>query len=278
MGHSFADEPQELGGAARPAGERSLGPMDRLLRETAELRSNVVNHPVFESAGTSLAATRVFMEHHVFAVWDFMSLLKALQGAVGGAGIPWVPRGTATARRLLNEIVLSEESDRVGDRVLSHFEMYLEAMQEAGADTNGILSLLQGLEQGASIGCALEHPSVPAAARRFVLHTLDAIHSGRRHILAAAFTIGRENLIPEMFRRLVGSPSLPTTRLFRLYLERHIEVDEGRHGPLARRLLDDLCGDDLRLWDEATLAASTALAARRALWDAILEGQPSSAP
>jgi hypothetical protein len=72
----------------------------------------IVAHPVFRRL-TSVTALRIFMEHHVYAVWDFMSLLKALQRAVTCIELPWVPCGDPAARRFINEIVLDEESDQV---------------------------------------------------------------------------------------------------------------------------------------------------------------------
>ncbi|MFD9637544.1 DUF3050 domain-containing protein [Streptomyces violascens] len=100
---------------------------------TAE-RSLIVEHPMYPLLD-SLDRIRVFQEHHVFAVWDFMSLLKSLQRELTCVGVPWVPQGPPTSRRLINDIVLAEESDEVGDGYLSHFELYLRSMEEAGAGT-----------------------------------------------------------------------------------------------------------------------------------------------
>jgi len=96
------------------------------------------------------------MEHHVFAVWDFQSLLKAMQQRLTCTSIPWVPTADAEARRIVNEIVLDEESDELPDGgYASHFELYLQSMQQAGADTAPIERLLASLSLGAPISQAL---------------------------------------------------------------------------------------------------------------------------
>jgi hypothetical protein len=54
------------------------------------------------------------------------------------------------------------------------------------------------------------------------------------------------------------------------YLERHIEVDGDQHGPLARKMLIELCGDDPLKWEEAEKAAINSIQARIGFWDHIL--------
>ena len=56
-----------------------------------------------------------------------------------------IPVGDTLCRRLINEIVLGEESDQFDGRVLSHFEMYLAAMDQAGADRAPLERFLDAL-------------------------------------------------------------------------------------------------------------------------------------
>ncbi len=245
-----------------------------LLDAVAPYRDAVEQHPLYVEL-TSLEHVHVFMEHHVFAVWDFMCLLKALEQDLTCPRVPWLPVGEPQTRRLINEIVLSEESDELPDgRVLSHFELYVEAMTESGADVSVAAAFEHGLKQGQPVRMALRDVGAPAAAREFVHETLDVVEHDQPHVIAAAFTIGREQMIPGMFVKIVRAladahPGQLDT--FKLYLARHIELDRSAHGPLSAQMLQDLCGCDRSRWEEATSAAISALEGRRRLWDAVLE-------
>ena len=242
------------------------------------LRVRLAAHPLYRGIRTE-ADLRRFMESHVFAVWDFMSLLKALQAKLTCVSSPWVPTALPESRRFINEIVLGEESDLFHGRALSHFEIYLEAMQAAGARTGAIVGLLASLGERPVLD-ALDRADIPKGARAFLRTTFSLIGTGKLHALAAAFTFGREDVIPEMFRALVrdlnreNAGSLDT---FVWYLERHIEVDGEDHGPLSLRMVADICGSDAIKWREAADAAEAALQARLDLWDSILLDIASSA-
>jgi hypothetical protein len=54
------------------------------------------------------------------------------------------------------------------------------------------------------------------------------------------------------------------------YLKRHIELDEDEHGPLAQKLLQDLCNDDPIKNEEALKIAQISLQMRKHLWDGVL--------
>ena len=237
----------------------------------APLRARLAAHPLYRSIRTE-AQLRIFMQSHVFAVWDFMSLLKALQAQLTCVTVPWLPTAYPASRRFINEIVLGEESDEYQGRPLSHFELYLQAMRQAGASTAGIEALAAALKH-ATFAEALKASVIPRGARSFVASTFHLIAEGKLHALAAAFTFGREDLIPDMFRALVHDLSAQNNNnlaIFIWYLERHIEVDGEDHGPLSLRMVADLCGPDDSKWHEAAEAAAEALEARLALWDSIL--------
>jgi len=241
-----------------------------LIDRIQPLRDQLVAHPLYRSI-TSLDDVRTFMQSHVWAVWDFMSLLKALQRQLTCVEVPWVPVGSANTRFLINEIVVGEESDvdPHGNR-LSHFELYLQAMQQAGADTTAIGHLLERLRAGQAVGQALAHNSVPAGAQAFTGFTFELIRTGSIHQLAAVFTFGREDLIPDMFYSIVNglTDAHPEAlSLFTYYLERHIEVDGDHHSHLAMEMTTELCGDDPQKWQEAEEAVVKALESRLALWN-----------
>ena len=232
-------------------------------------RDSVVGHQLYSQLNCP-AAVRSFMELHVYAVWDFMSLLTALQQRLTCIQVPWRPRGDPGVRRLINEIVLIEESDTLeGGRCSSHFELYLDAMRQAGARTDTVERFLLELER-TTVTEALVAAGVPTAARRFVQSTWTVIEGAPVHALAATFAMGREDLIPSMFEQVevLNRREAGKFSLFLDYLERHIEVDAEEHTPMAFRMLSILCGSDEQRWQDCAAAVRRALRERRALWDA----------
>jgi hypothetical protein len=240
--------------------------------DLGDCRRRLVDHPVYRLID-SPDRLRQFMEHHVFAVWDFQSLLKALQQRLTCTTIPWVPTADAEARRLVNEIVLDEESDELPDGgYASHFELYVAAMERAGADTGPIHRLLDALRSGAALDQALSGCGGPPAALEFVRRSFAVIDAGETHRIVAAFTYGREDVIPDMFRGLAATLADREPAAwgpFRFYLERHIAHDDEKHAPVCRRIMARLCGDDAAKWADASATAQGCLEARIALWDAI---------
>jgi hypothetical protein len=239
------------------------------------LAPSVGEHPLYAEL-TTAADLRRFMASHVFAVWDFQCLLKALQARLTSVASPWLPTPDLAARRLINEIVLAEESDEHPDRGhASHLELYVDAMDAAGADSGPVLALLEGIRAGHDPRALLAEGSWPPGVARFVTWTLDLIATGELHRIAAAFSYGREEVIPAMFQRLVEQLERQEPerwRLFRFYLERHIELDGDEHGPAAARLVTRTCGDDPVKLLEAQAAGREALVEREALWDAVRAG------
>jgi len=248
-----------------------------LLRAVQPLRWALTSHDIYRRLD-DLERVRVFMAAHVFAVWDFMSLLKTLQQRLTCITTPWVPPPDPLSARLINEIVLAEESDQLGDGgYASHFELYLQAMSEVGADRNAIDRFLRGVRAGRSAIQALAESEAPAATRPFVMTTLNAI-KGQTHEVAASFLLGREALIPAMFERMLNATASLAAPRLNWYLTRHVQIDGEEHGPAAFRLLRRLCGSDRTRWVEAERAAQRALIARRVLWDGVCEGMDRARP
>ncbi len=244
----------------------------------AGLRARLAGHRLYEVL-RSAADLRRFTEHHVVCVLDFMSLLKSLQRELSCVEVPWTPGPDPDAARLIGAIVLDEESDvRADGRVMSHFAWYLEAMEEISADTGPARALLASLAATRSWEAALAGSGLPPAARAFSAVTAAAL-GAPLHVRAAVFFHGREELIPRLFVPIVerlARQGLPCAALLG-YLQRHIEIDGGEHGPAAQRLLERLYAGDAARRGEARAAARTALLARLALWDAIAAGMDASA-
>lgn len=239
----------------------------------ADARERLVAHPLYAQMDT-VADVRVFMKHHVFAVWDFFSLLKRLQADVTCVTVPWQPRPFPEHGRFVLEIVISEETDEnIGSGFISHFELYRGAMDELGADAGPISGYLGRLRQGQDPIAALADDAIPRSVRQFVAHTLTVALSARPHEVAASFCHGREDLLPDVLAPLrdgIGE-ALGEAPVFAHYLDRHITLDHDEHGPRAEKLLDALCGGDPVLVREAEATGVAAIEARIALWDGILE-------
>ncbi|MFI5793415.1 DUF3050 domain-containing protein [Streptomyces sp. NPDC051677] len=233
-------------------------------------RKEVTAHPIYQRISTR-DHMATFMAHHVFAVWDFMSLLKSLQRDLTCVDVPWVPRGSEVSRRLINDIVLVEESDELNGGFTSHFELYRAGMDEAGADTSRIDTFLALVGEGHDVASALRVAQVPAPAAEFVRTTFEIIADRPLHCRAAAFAFSREDLIPDMFDQVIKKEGTDRFPLFCDYLARHIEVDGEEHTPMAMQMVADLCGADDTRWQEAVETATLALEARTRLWDGITE-------
>jgi len=168
--------------------------------QISEYKKAVVNHPLYNQLNT-IEDVQKLMEIHVYAVWDFMSLLKGLQIELTCTTLPWKPIGNTKIRRLINSIVLEEESDvDSAGNPSSHYEMYLDAMKECGANTNEIDKFVNSVSD-------LNLPKVNTAIDSFLATTFDILNSGEAHKIAAAFTFGREDLIPDMFTAIVNDLS-----------------------------------------------------------------------
>ena len=231
------------------------------------------NHPIYQAVAT-VEDLQCFMQHHVYSVWDFMSLIKYLQSVVAPTQYPWAPQGDASVRRFINELVLEEESDEthIAGEFSSHFELYQRAMKEVGANTTGIETFIQTLPDGGIHG-ALEIPEVPIPSRRFTQTTFGFIEKNRPHEVAAALALGREHIIPVMFRSILRRIGVTDQQapIFHFYLNRHIHLDQDFHAPLSLRLLNGLCAGESVKIEEAIEAAQVAVNARVQFWDGVLE-------
>jgi len=249
--------------------ELNLEPMRPLLTELEQ-------HPIYQAL-RAIEDLRLFMQHHVFLVWDFMSLLKYLQLQIAPARVPWTPEGDPALRYFINQLVVEEESDTApgprGEILFgSHFELYCNAMREIGGEAElaeRFLDLVrkQGVDQALSSGL------VPEPSREFLETTFGLLREDKPHLAAAGLALGRERIIPEMFRRFLREIQINEVQApsFHYYLKRHIRLDEEVHGPLSLRLLAALCQGDPTKIEEAEAAAEEAICARIRFWDRVLE-------
>jgi hypothetical protein len=241
----------------------------------AALRTQLLDHPVYAEVA-SVEDLRRFMEDHVFAVWDFMSLLKRLQQDLTCTKVPWFPVDNARAARLINDIVIGEETDVDPDgSYVSHLDLYLRAMVDVGASTRQFDAFRSMARVGVSVETAMVRTGVPSHVQAFVTHTMTLARSGSTEEVLAAFFYGREDIIPEMFSRL--QKTLPGARHdndplrhFVYYIDRHIELDGDSHGPMGRELLEGLVAGSPERDERALRAACNSIKARIELWNGTL--------
>jgi DUF3050 family protein len=248
----------------------SMAHLEALRAAVAPAREALLAHPIYDAVDT-LVRLRRFMASHVYAVWDFMCLAKRLQRDLTSLQPLWRPPARPSLARFINGLVLGEESDVDPDgQAASHLELYISAMDEVGASTSPARAFLARLEQGEAVALSLAAAEAPPEARAFVMHTLETVERGTTVEVLAVFLFGREDLIPDMFSRLLPRwAESRSARRFAYYVARHIEVDGDDHGPAAQRALAELAEDDAEAWGAARRAAHAAIAARIALWDGV---------
>ena len=260
------------------AGKLYLQDLDRfeiVSQSIMRLRNKLLEHRVYGML-TNMKALQIFVEYHCYPVWDFMSLLKCLQNKLTCTEVPWQTPENMQAARMINEIVVAEETDvrRDGHGHASHYEMYVEAMEEIGANTDTLCRFVDLIAEGMPWPQAMKRAEVPAPAAEFMSHTLEMCQDHPAYEVAAFFLFGRENLIPDMFRKIVeGLAETENVSIdaFRYYLDRHIGIDEDEHGPASVRMMKSLCGNDDMRWRLVKRAAEESLMARIKLWDGIAE-------
>lgn len=252
-----------------------MNPIENIQQQIAPFRQQLIHHELYQAL-KSIDDIKLFMEDHVFAVWDFMSLLKSLQQHLTCLNTPWLPNKNSALTRFINEIVLGEESDLNEAGIpKSHFDMYLEAMEQIGANTDCIQQFIHLIRQQSAVSTAADQLNVKSSVKDFINFTFNTIASNKPHLIASAFTFGREDLIPDMFLEIIkkaeNKDDAVSYHKLTYYLQRHIELDGDEHGPLSLKMISELCGQDNKKWEEVTIVAIQALKQRIALWDGIYQ-------
>ena len=246
--------------------------INQIQNELAPLKEKLVNHNLYINL-KKIDDIKIFMEQHVFAVWDFMSLVKKLQIELTNTLIPWTPSKQSGSGRLINEIVWGEETDVDRNSIpMSHFEMYLNSMKSIKANTKPIDLFIDDIKKGLSVSEALDRSNIPENVKQFVNFSFSTINQNKIHTIAAVFTFGREDLLPDLFIKILEqlkteNPDSLDDLIY--YFKRHIELDGDEHGPMALNMISELCGKDNLKWNESIIAAKKALQMRINLWDSI---------
>ncbi len=249
----------------------NMSAADIILAETKDLHDELLLHPLYARI-CDVPALQIFMQHHVFAVLDFMWLLKRLQKELTCIQNPWLPAQNSDLTRFVNEIVLGEESDEDGPgKFCSHFELYLNSMKDVHANSEALHKFTQSLQNGVSVPDALAMANTPISVQNFVGFTHHVASNCSAAEVACVFCFGREDIIPEMFQRLLSSFEDADLQVPALsyYIRRHIELDGDHHGPLTRSMVNLLCHDAATI-QQCVQTTRTAIQRRIDLWDGVL--------
>ncbi|USE35917.1 DUF3050 domain-containing protein [Endozoicomonas sp. SCSIO W0465] len=240
-------------------------------KDLRPLQEQLFNHAIYQKID-SLEKLSIFMEAHVFTVWDFMSLAKRLQLEFTSMQLPWAPVPDVRSARFINEIILYEETDKDLNGIpMSHLEMYLAAMREVSADTSKIEQVIYSIKTGVPWQQALVVAEVPEYIQAFVSDTLKVAQYGSLTEVTSYFLFGREDAIPGMFSSLLNHWDIPQESVpaMTYYLNRHIDLDGNEHGPAAEGLLKQCINGNKTAEASAVVMAKEAISSRIRFWDGL---------
>ncbi len=244
-----------------------------LEKKLVAVQQELIEHVVYKDL-MNIHNLRIFMGYHVFAVWDYMTLLKGLQRHITCTRVPWKPSTYPKELiRLINSMVLEEESDLdQNDQACDHFSLYVRAMEEMNADSKPIKSFLKNLDT--------DILSTPL--KECMQFSINIAQNYPLHILAGVFYFGREQLIPRIFKPyLEGVTSYPAgtlTPTLSYYLRRHMDLDGNQQVARIMKLLDVACMDSPKAYQEALSYGIQACLLRKKLWDKALESMVHYTP
>ena len=248
--------------------------MNNIVQDLEPLKDKLRNHSLYNNI-KDVEDLKIFSSAHVYAVWDFMSLLKFLQIKLTSTSLPWFPSKNTTTAKLINEIVAGEETDEdQNGKPMSHFELYIDSIEEFGLNTDEILDNINSLNKLESIEEDIDKLDIKEYVKNFLKFTFSVIRRGNIHEVASVFTFGREDLIPDMFIEILKNIKINdkiNIQPLIYYFDRHVELDSDEHGPLALEMVNDLCGSDKNKWHEALDYSIKAMKMRIKLWDGILK-------
>jgi hypothetical protein len=245
---------------------------DRILQKVLPAQDKILNHQVYKEI-ENLDDLNLFLEYHVFFVWDQMSSLKAMQKDLTCMNVPWVPKRSPQTRKYINELVLNAEgNDLISETVLSEYESYLELMRESDADSSSIERLEKSINRGENFKDLLDHLDMPKVVKSYLDFTYKTIESKDAHKIAANFVFGKQSLIPHRLVKLLNelNKKFPVDLSLQIkYFESKVMKETGKIEDVAKKIFEELCGHDEEKWDDVAEVAERTLERRLQLWDDI---------
>ena len=197
--------------------------LSELQKQIKPLRDQLMDHPLYISIREK-EDLRIFMEGHVYAVWDFASLINGLCTRLTHLG-DHSELDNESLLALLSAI--TNQGPETEGKPFGLFSDYRNAMQLAGASTFEIDDLVNRVRQGTPPERAILDSKLPGYVVQFLDHTFSILRENNLVVMAATFAFGRGGLIPELFSRMVdkrvqeGDESLTGLQA---YLNGYIEV------------------------------------------------------
>lgn len=245
-----------------------------ILNEIEDLKSELAAHCLYTKL-QHMEDIHIFMEHHVFAVWDFMSLAKALQLHLDATQVIEKQTDNSKILGFVNGILTGGETDpNKKEIVLSHLEMYLELMDEIGANTTNIKKLIASSAAGLDIHEAMQIAQLTDEQQRILNFTQTIIATNEIHKIAVAATLVPEGMISNRFLKILKETEERDNLLvpkFKNYLNRYKAIDGNDYGLLSLEMVTHFCDSDGKKWVDILDIAMKTLSHRIYLWDAIVD-------
>jgi hypothetical protein len=126
-----------------------------------------------------------------------MSLLKRLQQDMTCIAVLWFPADNAKAARLINDIVIGEETDVGPAAPMSAISIFTSAQWRTSPPAPLQFDRFRALVLvGVPVEIALARIGAPPHVQAFVAHTMRLANSGSTEEVLAAFFYRREDIIP----------------------------------------------------------------------------------
>ncbi len=246
--------------------------IESFLQTVQPLRKQIVHHDIFQQLD-SLEHLQLFMESHAFVVWEDLSIVRAFQKSKNKDFVPWALRENAAQMRSLYATLLLAEADLdMEGKPQNHLDLYIQAMEEVGANTSKIGLLMRYLEQGVPWVDAVSSLRINPRYKEGIIHLLRHLELAEAHHLYALFGFARLHQIPPLLEATaldLAEQHPEHVATFVYYLEQARQYMCLQEDVLMAQMLTEQCGQDKEKWDSCTRLVAEVLQWRIKVLDSI---------